>query len=119
MKLTSNNFRLYAMQAYDNPMCLSEQEFDEDLAKLTKLRKSISHYMSGYSTNIHTIINNFIAYYNVFERHCATKMLFFRLDAEQYPFANAVLKFLSLPQSDNKYNEELYLQLVKEFGEPS
>lgn len=118
MKLTKANFRLYAMKVYDHPLCLNEEEFDEDLMKLTRIRKSLSHYRSGYSDNIHTIINNFIAFYNVFEHHGATDLLFFRLEEDQYPYANAVLTFLSLPVGPGKYHRELHEELINKFGNP-
>lgn len=118
MKLTQDTFRLYAMKAYDHPMCLNEHEFDEDLMKLTKIRKSLSHYRSGYSSNVHTIINNFISFYNVFEHHRATELLFFRLTEDQYPYANAVLMYLCLPMGPGTTNETLYLEIVDQFGNP-
>lgn len=116
MKLTQDTFRLYAMKVYDHPLCLNETEFDEDLLKLTKIRKSLSHYRSGYSSNVHTIINNFIAFYNVFEHHGATELLFFRLAEDQYPYANAVLSYLSLPTGPGGVHDALYQDITELFG---
>lgn len=116
MKLTNSTFRLYAAKVYDHPMCLNESEFRQDLDKITKIRKSLTHYRSGYSNNVHIIVNNFIAFYNVFEHHGATQLLFFRLSEEQYPYANAVLSFLSLPTGPGPRHATLYDELMELFG---
>lgn len=117
MKLTRSNYRLYAAKYYDHPMCLDEAEFRRDLNKTCNIRKCLSHYRSGYLSNVHIIVNYVISFYNVFEHHGATELLFFRLAPEQYEYANAVLMFLSLPTGKGSYNESLYNDLIELFGD--
>lgn len=105
------------MKAYDNPYCLSEQEFEEDLKKIRTIKKMISHEASDDSSNIRLLVNYFISFYNVFDRSSATDILFFRLESRHKPYANAVLTFLSLPIGDGGINTDFYDQIEEEYSE--
>lgn len=115
--LTEKTFRIYAMKAYDNPYCLSEDEFDEDLKKIRTIKKMISHESTNDSSNIRLLVNYFISFYNVFDHADATEILFFKLESHHKPYANAILTFLSLPIGDGGVNTEFYDQIEEEFSE--
>jgi len=114
--LTEKTFKMFAMKAYDNPYCLSEHEFDEDLKKIRTIKKMISHEESDDSSNIRLLVNYFISFYNVFDHGDGTKIMFFKLKPHHKPYANAVLTFLSLPIGDGGINEEFYDQIEDEYS---
>lgn len=98
MQLTKNTFRLYAAKFYDNPYCLTEEEFESDVFKSSIIKKMLTAYSTNSSVNIHMVVNMTISYYNVFEHHAATYMLKMKLSEDQYELMNAILVFLSYPQ---------------------
>lgn len=117
MELTKETFRLYAIQHYDNPSCLSEDEFNCDLNQLVTIRRMMTWYLNGKESNLRLLVNNIIIFYNCFEHHAATKMLQFNIDDSQIDYLNAILSFLSLPMliPPEKINREFYEKLENEF----
>jgi hypothetical protein len=117
MQLTNKTFRIFAMKAYDNPYCLSEAEFNEDLKRIRTIKKMITHEDSDISTNIRLLVNHFISFYNVFDHSSATEILFFKMDDHHKPYANAILTFLNLPIGDGGVNADFYDQIEEEYSE--
>jgi hypothetical protein len=97
MILSKDTFTLYAASHYDNPMCISEDEFLDDLKQLKTVRRMMTRYINGEESNLRLLINNIIIFYNCFEHHSATNMIAFQMEGEHIKYFNAVLKFLSLP----------------------
>jgi|AntRauTorcE11898_2_1112593.scaffolds.fasta_scaffold08672_5 hypothetical protein len=117
MELTEDNFNVYAASHYDNPMCLSEDEFIKDLNQIKTIRRMMTRYMNGKESNVRLLINNIIIFYNCFEHHAATNMLQMLINDVHVEYFNAVLMFLSFPTliPPNKYNVEFYKLLEVEF----
>ena len=42
--LTDDNFNLFAARYYDNPHCLSEEEFEDDLKRFRYLKRLFRKY---------------------------------------------------------------------------
>ena len=78
MKLSDDNFILYAMHHYDNPQCHSVEEFEEDLRKFLYLKKLFSRYKNNDELRERLILNHIIVLYNIFG-DAATDMLFLKL----------------------------------------
>lgn len=116
MELTKSNFRIFAIQAYDNPFCLSEEEFDSDLYKTSMIKKILSKYESTSEINTKLFLNSIICFYNVFKHKEATKILAFKLNEESKSNLNSALLFLNLPQiPDCKLNTKLLQAINDEF----
>jgi len=116
IELTRKNFRVIAIKAYDNPYCLNEDEFNNDLKRLVTIRKMIANEHNGNTANIKLIINHLISYYNVFEHDVATDLLMFKLDDYQKPYACSLLKFLNLPLPfDHIFNNYFYKKINNEY----
>lgn len=118
MELTKDNFTLYAMHYYDNPTCITEEEFYSDLQQLRTIRRMVSRYLGGEELNLRLLVNNLIIFYNCFEHHAATKMIQLTVDESDFAFYNAILQFLSLPMLIPPHNidEQFYKQLEEEFS---
>lgn len=79
MKLTEETFLSYAMHSYDNPQCVTLEEFEEDLKRFIWVKKMLIRYKNGGELCERIILNHLIIIFNVFG-DAATKMLFFRMD---------------------------------------
>ena len=81
MKLSDDNFLIYAMNHYDNPQCHSIEEFEEDLKKFLYLKKLFSRYKNNGELRERLILNHIIVLYNIFG-DAATDMLMLKLKEE-------------------------------------
>ena len=43
-KLTSKNFTLFAAKNYNNPQCMTSEEFEEDLQKFKYVKRLFNRY---------------------------------------------------------------------------
>ena len=78
MKLTEENFVLYAAKYYDNPSCFTEEEFISDLKRFQYLKKLLNRYTYTGDIQERLVLNHIIILYNVFGL-AATNMLFMKL----------------------------------------
>lgn len=117
LKLTKENFKIYAASNYDNTMCISEEEFEQDLKQLKTIQRMMSRYINGEESSIKLLVNNIIIFYNCFEHHAASKMIDHKIDRTQIKFFNAILKFLSLPMihPHKEINTNFYSLIEQEF----
>jgi hypothetical protein len=79
MTLNEVNFYMFATKYYDNPNCLSPEEFLEDLNRIKYLKKLLYAYKKKKVLRERLIINHLVVLYNVFEHNACTKMLLFKL----------------------------------------
>jgi hypothetical protein len=107
MKLTQDNFQVFAAMHYDNPQCLSEEEFLKDIAALTSIKRYISRLHNNENICLKVITNTIITFYNVFQHHAATQMIKFRFDIKEQKTVNSFLLFLNLPTTNSKYDKNL------------
>ena len=79
MILNEPNFAFYAAKFYDNPNCLSPEEFLEDLNRIKYLKKLFYAFKNKGVLRERLIINHLVVLYNVFEPKACTRLLFFKL----------------------------------------
>jgi hypothetical protein len=91
-KLNEDNFQLFAMQNYDNPH-LSMQEFDEDMKRFLYLKKLLTRYRMNGDLRERLILNHIIILYNIFGK-AATRMLFYKIDEENWNILTTFLVYL-------------------------
>lgn len=77
--LDDSNFSMYAVKQYDNPSCLGEEEFREDMGRFRNLSRMFGKYSRSGELRDRMIMNHLVVIYNVFPREAATRMLVFRL----------------------------------------
>ena len=112
MELTKHNFKIYAMQAYDNPYCLTEDEFYSDLFKSSVIKKILSKFVLTKEVNTKLLINTVICFYNVFKKPDATYILAFKLSEENQIALNSVLLYLNLPMVADRTFDEKLLRII-------
>ena len=91
--LTDDNFMLYAMKCYDSPNAIMS-EFEEDLKRIKYIKRLIKRYKTTGELKERLILNHIIILSNVFGTRNAVRMLFFRLDEEDYQILKTFLIFL-------------------------
>jgi hypothetical protein len=94
MKLTDDNFLIYAMHHYDNPQCHSIEEFEEDLKRFLYLKKLFYRYKKDGELRERLILNHIIVLYNLFG-DALTSMLFFKMEKEHWSELTTFLVYLN------------------------
>lgn len=103
-ELNESNYILFAIKHYENPHCVTREDFDEDMKRFKYLKRLLKRYVRGQQLRTHLIINHLIILYNVFGE-AATPLLFFKLEREYWSILKTILLYL------NKYPLDMMLQL--------
>ncbi|QIG66043.1 hypothetical protein phiOC_p401 [Ochrobactrum phage vB_OspM_OC] len=80
--LTKSNVEIYAAQHYTH-ICISTDEFIEDLKRVRKIRRLMRHYKSNGTLQTNSILNHIRILYNVFEHHALTNILYMELHGHE------------------------------------
>lgn len=118
MELNKDNLKIFAAQHYVNPSCLTQREFESDLSLSSTILRHCSRYSGGDDgVNVKTLLNNFIMFYNVFEKHAASTILEFKSSSENINMIiNSFLYFLSMPLIGRKeYDVLLHKKIIKAY----
>lgn len=91
--LNDDNFLMFAMKSYDSPNSIMS-EFEEDLKRIKYIKRLIKRYRTTGELKERLILNHIIILSNVFGTRNAVKMLFFKLDEEDYDILKTFLLFL-------------------------
>lgn len=92
--LCDDNFVIFAMKAYDKPNCIMS-EFEEDLKRIKYIKRLIRRYKITGELKERLILNHLIILTNVFGVESSVKMLFYKLDKEDYDILKTFLLFLN------------------------
>ena len=99
--LTPENINMFAMKHYDNPSCVDEQEFLDDMKRFKYLKRLFRKYDTSKDLKMRLIINHIIVLANVFGIDAATTLLFFKIERNHWPILKAFLIFLRyMPEND-------------------
>ena len=109
--LTPENINMFAMKHYDNPSCVDEQEFLDDMKRFKYLKRLFRKYDTSKDLKMRLIINHIIVLANVFGVDAATTLLFFKIEKSHWPILKAFLIFLQyMPENaliDVQINHEV------------
>jgi hypothetical protein len=90
--LDDGNFLLFAAKAYENPSCVDDTEFQEDLNRIKYIKRLLRKYEVGGELKERLILNHLVVLYNVFDGDAMTRMLFYRL----YEYLEFIKPFMDL-----------------------
>lgn len=99
IKLTEENFLLYAAQNYDNPQSFSTEEFFEDLERIKYLKKLATRYNDDKNLKLNLVMNHIIILSNVFSVEVLNKLLYFKMK-DQFVFVKPFLFYLNKLSSE-------------------
>jgi hypothetical protein len=92
--LVEDNFMMFAMKAYDKPNCIMS-EFEEDLKRLKYIKRLIKRYKVTGDLKERLILNHIIILSNVFGVEPTVRMLFYKIDKDDYEILKTFLTFLN------------------------
>tara|TARA_B100000378_G_C17758541_1_gene312214 strand:- start:156 stop:524 length:369 start_codon:yes stop_codon:yes gene_type:complete len=99
--LTPENINMFAIKHYDNPSCVDEQEFLDDMKRFKYLKRLFRKYDTSKEFKSRLIINHIIILANVFGIDAATTLLFFKIDKQHWSILKTILIFLNyMPEKD-------------------
>jgi len=99
-ELNEENFVLFASRHYDNPQCMSVEEFHHDLQRFKYLKRLMRRYIDNGDLQERLIINHIVILYNVFGIPAANKMMFYRMEEEYWSPIKTFLIFLNYLRDD-------------------
>jgi len=92
--LNDDNFLIYAMKSYESPNTILS-EFEEDLKRIKYIKRLIKKYKLTGELKERLILNHIIVLSNVFGTEAAVRMLFYKIDQEDYHILKTFLLFLN------------------------
>ena len=99
--LTPENINMFAMKHYDNPLCVDEKEFLDDMKRFKYLKRLFRKYETSKDLKMRLVINHIIILANVFGVDAATTLLFFKIEKNHWPLLKTFLLFLGyMPEND-------------------
>lgn len=113
-ELTQDNWLLFAIKNYNNPLSVTYSDFEEDLKKFKYIKRLLRKYETSGDLRYHLILNHIITLYNVFN-DAATLLLFYKIESQYWPILKAFMSFLNrLPEDINISDmDEKCLKLLK------
>jgi hypothetical protein len=92
--LNDENVLLYAIKAYDRPICIMS-EFESDFKRVKYIKRLFGRFRVSGELRERNILNHIIVFYNVFGIPAATRLLFFKIDEKDHDLLKTFLVFLS------------------------
>jgi len=100
-ELTPENINMFAMKHYDNPSCVDEAEFLDDMKRFRYLKRLFRKYETSGELKLRLIINHIIILSNVFGVDATTTLLFFKTEVEHWSLLKTFLVYLHfMPEND-------------------
>ena len=100
-ELTPENINMFAMKHYDNPSCVDESEFLDDLKRFKYLKRLFRKYDTSEELKVRLIINHIIVLSNVFGVDATTTLLFFKIEQKHWSLLKTFLVYLHfMPEND-------------------
>ena len=95
MLLNESNVFNYQMKSYDNPQCHNMEEFLNDMKRIKYVKRLFHKYHTKDILKDRLIINHLVVLYNVLGNEPCSRILFLKIDSDQYYILASFLKFLN------------------------
>jgi len=94
--LSDDNFLLYAIKAYDNPNCISINEFYDDLNRIKYIKRLFNKYDLKHCLKDRLLLNHILILNNVFGVEACSRILFFKIEPRYHSYLKTFLYFLQI-----------------------
>ncbi|NDD97098.1 MAG: hypothetical protein EB010_10970 [Acidimicrobiia bacterium] len=94
-ELNEQTFMMYAIKNYDNPHCCGITEFFDDLKRFKYIKRLFRKAKRTADLKERLILNHLVVIYNLFGPDAATRMLFYKIDPEDWVQLKTFLVFLN------------------------
>lgn len=112
-ELNDENFTLFAIKYYNNPQCLSTEEFYEDIRRFRYLKRLLKRYYKNGELRERLILNHIIILSNLFGVSNAIRMLKFKIEMEYWPVIKTCLLYLGYVEEDFEINIPIDMEVAK------
>ena len=89
--LTEKTVSAYMIMSYNNPQCVDIDEFEDDVKIPKYIKRLINRYSGAGELKERLILNHIILFYNVFEHDAATRILFLKIEKQDYSILKTFL----------------------------
>jgi hypothetical protein len=93
-RLNQNNFMMFAMKMYSNPLCTGIEEFKEDILRIKYIKRLLLKYKKNHKLKDRLILNHIIILQNVFGAEACSRILFYKLSKELHSPLKTFLDYL-------------------------
>ena len=94
--LSDDNFLLYAIKSYDNPSCISIEEFYDDLNRIKYIKRLFNKYDLKKSLKDRLLLTHILILNNVFGVEACSRILFFKIEPRYHSYLKTFLYFLQI-----------------------
>jgi len=91
---------MYAIKHYDNPHCMGEKEFEDDLKRFKYIKRLLRKYYDTGILKERLLLNHIIVLNNVFGADACATLLLFKIQDQYWPAMKAFLLFLNILRED-------------------
>lgn len=110
---TEEEFKALALKHYDNPLCFSMAEFEDDVRRFQYVANLLSRYGKTSLVNERLILNHLIILHNLFGRFTAPG-LFYKVGESAWVYLSTYLSFLGLlPNGENRETDSVLLSKLE------
>lgn len=81
-ELNDSTYLLYCAQRYDGRFCPTTEEFQNDMKRITYIKKLITRYVETGDLKERLILNHIIVLNNVFGADATCRILWFKLEKQ-------------------------------------
>jgi len=114
MILTELNVELYAAKGYENPNCVSIDEFAEDFNRLRYIKRLVRRYAQNGELKERLILNHLVILYNTFDNTTCTRLIFYKLQKYLEYIVPFLLLINRLPETVlDENNKVIYTTDIK------
>jgi hypothetical protein len=99
-RITPDNVIMYAIKHYDNPHCMGEKEFEDDLKRFKYIKRLLRKYYDTGILKERLLLNHIIVLNNVFGADACATLLLFKIQDQYWPTMKAFLLFLNILRED-------------------
>ncbi len=108
-ELNEDNYLLFAIKFYDNPHAVTRDDFEDDLKKITYVKRLLRRYINSNTLKTHLILNHLTVLFNVFG-DAAVPLLFYNLEQDLWSSIKSFLVFLNkLPEFPKSKVDDIVL----------
>jgi hypothetical protein len=93
-ELNKDNYIIFAIKHYDNPNCVTKEEFFDDMNKFKHVKKLFNLYQKSGVLKTHLILNHIITLYNLFG-DAATPLLLFKVGCDNWSALKTFMIYLN------------------------
>lgn len=114
MMLSKDTFELYAAKYYNNPSCISKEEFEEDLCRFRYVKRLCNRYRETGEIKERLLLNHLVVLYNLFGAAC-TSMLYFKIPQHDWCVITPFVEFLGfLPPVVKDVNPPVVTETIQQ-----